>query len=388
MELMLNHVDSPYIRCIGILYLRYVSDPKELWDWLMPYLYDEEPVKIASRHSKEETVGDFVRGLLNDLDYYGTRLPRLPLGLEREIKVKLLQEEQIEQRALKNYKDKQRMEYFQKIGSNVKALYGDEENPTTWYDAVVDRVVRKDDETGYEYSRPRFLVTFPLYGNTEVVTLGEMDIPDKNDRMFDHRGSENRGTSSRPMSDGRYNNHKYEGNDVRDRDHGRDRSGRRRDNIGWNERGRSGLEDYHGGGRTSSERHTSSSRAYHTDWRNNRRSRSRSRDRSSPSRQYSTHSAATTNEKDLMEEVKRRERDKVATNGRTRPGVGTDFSSSQSHTDRRNYADKSRNYSTEVTNLKSEKKTEVFAQAPAKQSTKEDLAAIEEKKRKLLAKYG
>lgn len=194
MEQMLNHVDSPYIRCIGFLYLRYACDPKDIWDWFMPYLYDTEEIKVAegnyssnammrnhgsgrNGHNNTGTVGDFVRGLLEELDYYGTRLPRFPIGIEKDIKVKLLQEEQIEQRAVGHERDGKRMEYFQKVGSKVRAMYGDEENAVTWYDAVVDRVIWRDDETGEQYSRPKFVVTFPEYGNTETVSLGEMDVP-------------------------------------------------------------------------------------------------------------------------------------------------------------------------------------------------------------------
>lgn len=162
---MIEHVDSPYIRCIGFLYLRYACDPKELWDWFMPYLYDVEEVKVCEGNKRrgkgQDTVGDFVRSLLDDLEFYGTRLPRLPQGIEREIKMKLIQEEQIEGRAVSHEQNKSRMDYFQKVGNKVIAMYGDEENAVTWYDAVVDRVIWKDDETGFQFARPKFIVTFP-----------------------------------------------------------------------------------------------------------------------------------------------------------------------------------------------------------------------------------
>ena len=89
---MLDHVDSPYIRCIGFLYLRYASNPIFLWQRVQPYIYDEEKVRIEASFSKPEiSVGEYVRSLLTSMDYFGTILPRLPIGLEREIKVKLLQ---------------------------------------------------------------------------------------------------------------------------------------------------------------------------------------------------------------------------------------------------------------------------------------------------------
>lgn len=164
MENLIEHVDSPYIRCIGFLYLRYVCDPKELWDWFMPYLYDVEKVQVCEGNKRcgkgQGTVGDFVRSLLYDLEFFGTRLPRLPQGVEKEIKSKLMQEGEIENRAVGHEQDKRRMDYFQKVGNKVIAMYGDEENAVTWYDAVIDRVLWKDDETGYQFTRPKFIVTF------------------------------------------------------------------------------------------------------------------------------------------------------------------------------------------------------------------------------------
>ncbi|KAL3928286.1 MAG: hypothetical protein SGPRY_002451 [Prymnesium sp.] len=45
---MLDHPDSPYIRCLGFLYLRIaLSDGyKELWNWYSPYLDDPEEFNI------------------------------------------------------------------------------------------------------------------------------------------------------------------------------------------------------------------------------------------------------------------------------------------------------------------------------------------------------
>eukprot|EP00842_Homolaphlyctis_polyrhiza_P007065 jgi/Hompol1/948/HPOL_003324-RA len=48
MEGMLNHADSPFIRAIGFLYLRYVGQPSELWDWFSPYLDDEEEFNMRT----------------------------------------------------------------------------------------------------------------------------------------------------------------------------------------------------------------------------------------------------------------------------------------------------------------------------------------------------
>ena len=402
MEQMLNHVDSPYIRCIGFLYLRYVCDPKEIWNWFMPYLYDIEEVQITERPNfkrqksggKKSTVGDFVRLLLNDLEYYGTRLPRLPLNIERDIKVKLLEEEQIEHRAKDHESNTKRMEYFQKVGNRVTAMYGDEENEVTWYDAMIDRVIWKDDETGYQFTRPKFVVTFSEYGNTETVSLGEMDVLGGGGRKFG-------GNSYPGRAVGGDNNNRIHPNDTSSHyknDYDRSGGGATR-NDRWNnndhQQQRRGFnhhnEDKHNRGYQSHDHHdqySSSSRSGNHDYR--RRDRSRSRDRSDGG-------GGGIVKNNLLEEVKRREREKVSTNGRayaSRPATFKQSIESDRHrhshdvqdyypmhsTRGRNHHQQQQQQQEEITGTKSDDK--------AKKKTVEELAAIQEKKMKLMAKYG
>ena len=46
---MLKHRDSPYIRAVGFLYLRFVCEPKHLWTWLQPYISDSEQVTVEQK---------------------------------------------------------------------------------------------------------------------------------------------------------------------------------------------------------------------------------------------------------------------------------------------------------------------------------------------------
>lgn len=39
---LLTHCDSPYIRALGFMYIRYTQNPQNLLDWFDPYLEDEE----------------------------------------------------------------------------------------------------------------------------------------------------------------------------------------------------------------------------------------------------------------------------------------------------------------------------------------------------------
>jgi pre-mRNA-splicing factor 38B len=327
MQLLLDHSDSPYIRGIGFLYLRYAGDPTTVYDWIEPYLYDDEPIDVAANSNKNnnrrlrkepETIGDFVRKLFSERDFYGTMLPRLPIHIERDIQVKLLLAEKIQNRAKKHLSNSETMKYFQTLGSRVMALYGDEENPTTWYEGVIDRVVTRNEETGQPLKTPKFVVTFPEYGNTEVVTLGEMEMKgvplDPVGASIDH--SQDREEKS------------YKGGGSYDRDRGR----------GYGGRGR--YDDHH-------------------------------------------RSSGRSGKNDLYDEVLRREQASVTASGHhdkprkssTAP-VGRNIHQPKSQQQRETYS-----HSTE------ERTAPAAASAPKKRSA-DDIAAIQEKKRKLMAKYG
>mmetsp|Transcript_31088 Transcript_31088/g.65607 ORF Transcript_31088/g.65607 Transcript_31088/m.65607 type:complete len:393 (-) Transcript_31088:106-1284(-) len=392
MALMLDHVDSPYIRCIGFLYLRYAADPATLWYWFEPYLYDEESVQICQGKA-DTTVGKYAQMLLNDLEYYGTRLPRLPLTIERQFKVKLLQAERVEERAKQHSENKAAMEYFQKAGARIQALYGDDENPITWYDAVVDRVILRDQESGEMLLRPKFQVSFTKYGNTELVTLGEVDLPGSNDAK--PPAIERGGVS--------------EGYDRRsERDYPRDDRDRGRGYGRGEDRGRPGYDDYRGSSgdnRNDPKERDSRGRGYHDSRdrgyesgrrddrydsrdREHRHERSRSRDRGD------NLNDARREEQELMEEVLRRERDKTAAKGRAyaaRPATFKDSLGSSGMQSR--HLDRDANCRPRGNEGKpkverDDAKGSKPAAAPVVKKTAAEVAAIEEKKRKLRARYG
>ncbi|EOD30355.1 hypothetical protein EMIHUDRAFT_456617 [Emiliania huxleyi CCMP1516] len=79
---LLRHPDSPYIRAIGFLYLRLgLYDFKELWAWFQPYLGDDDQFFIDGTPATATTIGEF--------DFFGDRLPRLPVLVSRQIEDKL-----------------------------------------------------------------------------------------------------------------------------------------------------------------------------------------------------------------------------------------------------------------------------------------------------------
>ncbi|EGZ04580.1 hypothetical protein PHYSODRAFT_551733 [Phytophthora sojae] len=177
MQGLLRHTDSPYIRVVGFLYLRFTCDPEELWTWFEPYLEDPEEFNASANPSLKTTIGEWLISLLEENNYFGTILPRIPKKIEDGIKVKLLLLSRKKERAKENLAIVDRL----KPGTKIRAMYADEENEPAMYDAVIDKV-----EEGNQ-----FWVSFPAYGNTEKVSLGDIEF----DKGKQHRRRRNRSRS-------------------------------------------------------------------------------------------------------------------------------------------------------------------------------------------------
>eukprot|EP00232_Nephroselmis_pyriformis_P022253 CAMPEP_0182864264 /NCGR_PEP_ID=MMETSP0034_2-20130328/7082_1 /TAXON_ID=156128 /ORGANISM="Nephroselmis pyriformis, Strain CCMP717" /LENGTH=226 /DNA_ID=CAMNT_0024996517 /DNA_START=257 /DNA_END=934 /DNA_ORIENTATION=+ len=81
---LVNHNDSPYIRALGFLYLRYCCNPRNLLGWFLPFLKDSEEIAPA-QNGKTITVGVFCRDILLDMNYFETLFPRIPVNVMKEI---------------------------------------------------------------------------------------------------------------------------------------------------------------------------------------------------------------------------------------------------------------------------------------------------------------
>ncbi|KAI7869951.1 PRP38 family-domain-containing protein [Spinellus fusiger] len=89
-ENLIDHVDSPYIRAVGFLYLRYVCLPAQLWDWFQYYLEDEEEIDLTSGPKPQKsTIGKLIRMLIVEQKFQGTMLPRIPVPIARDLAQKL-----------------------------------------------------------------------------------------------------------------------------------------------------------------------------------------------------------------------------------------------------------------------------------------------------------
>ncbi|GFE53481.1 PRP38 family protein, putative [Babesia ovis] len=78
MESLIDCTKSPYARCCGFLYLRFVLPSDQLWDWFEPYLLDDETFVVSVNPSRKTTIGEFCERLLVEDKYFNTVLPRLP----------------------------------------------------------------------------------------------------------------------------------------------------------------------------------------------------------------------------------------------------------------------------------------------------------------------
>jgi pre-mRNA-splicing factor 38B len=181
----IQHEDSPYIRAIGFLYSRFAGIPAEIGPIIQPHLLDlENEIAIgpSGHRQKKLSMGEFLCKLFGgSTDYFGeTSLPRFPKHAEPTIAVLVLAAEKIMERAQRHVRNQYPRDRF-RIQANVRALYSDPDNPPAWYPAVIDRVIDHDPDTHKPLQYPRYVVTFPEYGNTETVTLGEIDLLESED---------------------------------------------------------------------------------------------------------------------------------------------------------------------------------------------------------------
>ncbi|OEH79547.1 prp38 family domain-containing protein [Cyclospora cayetanensis] len=79
MHTLLNNRDSPYVRCTGFLYLRYVHPPDQLWKWYEPYFLDDEQFTPGADPNRVVSMGEYIQSLLTEDKYFSTVLPRLPV---------------------------------------------------------------------------------------------------------------------------------------------------------------------------------------------------------------------------------------------------------------------------------------------------------------------
>jgi pre-mRNA-splicing factor 38B len=170
LQAMLRKTGQPYVRALGFLYLRLVTEPKALWDWMEAFVDDPEMFAPSSNPDATMPMGDFVQKILKDMHFYDTVLPRIPVPIERKMKALMILFEDEQKRATSNL----RAMHLLAPGASVHAIYKDEDNDPAFYEATVVEVLPPAEEG----RKPQVVVTFNEYGNTETVALGKVMLPE------------------------------------------------------------------------------------------------------------------------------------------------------------------------------------------------------------------
>lgn len=86
---LIKHGDSPYIRALGFMYIRYTQPPSDLWDWYEPYLEDDEELDVKAGGGQVMTIGELLRHFLSKLEWFSTLFPRIPVPTQKDLESKL-----------------------------------------------------------------------------------------------------------------------------------------------------------------------------------------------------------------------------------------------------------------------------------------------------------
>jgi len=84
-----THTDSPYIRALGFMYIRYTQPPNELFEWFEEYLDDTETLDVKAGSGGIMSIGQMLRQWLVRIEWYDTLFPRIPVPTQKDIMEKL-----------------------------------------------------------------------------------------------------------------------------------------------------------------------------------------------------------------------------------------------------------------------------------------------------------
>ncbi|XP_065201026.1 pre-mRNA-splicing factor 38B-like [Planococcus citri] len=86
---LITHPDSPYIRVLGFMYIRYTQPPADLWDWYEPYLDDAEELDVKAGGGQIMTIGNILKNFLCKLEWFSTLFPRIPVPIQQKLERKM-----------------------------------------------------------------------------------------------------------------------------------------------------------------------------------------------------------------------------------------------------------------------------------------------------------
>lgn len=179
--LLIDNREYAVVRCVGFVYLRFVTPPTELQDALEEYLLDDmELVYSQDGADVTTTIGEYVESLLTQDKYFDTPLPRLPVKVRQTI----------EERVAPMWQHRKRM------AANREALTQDTVENTsvevcmdgTWLKGTAKELVRNIPS--------RVKVKVRLEGGADVkVHLGKVVLIDASDDEREEKGRRSRSRS-------------------------------------------------------------------------------------------------------------------------------------------------------------------------------------------------
>lgn len=199
-EELLNHPDSPYIRALGMLYVRFGADAASLWKLLGPYCDDNQVFKPQGNEETTCTIGEFAQRLLTQTEpFFETPLPRVPKQLELRLLRHLQLSEEMVARARRNTrffgteKLRKGATGFLCCAQNFFAVDDDKPLTLVWRtDGVIESVLdpRRDRGANTQHAAyPTFQVRFQQDDSNALAKLGMIEFPPENDDDWKERES-------------------------------------------------------------------------------------------------------------------------------------------------------------------------------------------------------
>ena len=203
---LLNHVDSPYIRAMGFMFIRYCQHPSNFWEWFEPYLEDDEEIDPKAGGGCTMTIGQMVRSFLLKPDWYGTLFPRIPVPIFKEIEVSLKACNLNDDRKIYADEEEYQPELEEEKINNDDSSFGEAEKYAQ----------QKRDERKYsDMERPKH-------------KSSERERHSSSDKEYRHQSDKEQHSSKdlhdKHRSHGKYNNDDYNKRDSRNSPKSRDRS--------------------------------------------------------------------------------------------------------------------------------------------------------------------
>ena len=202
------------------MYLRFLGDPNFLWEYLSPFLNDNNLFFPKVDKKNKISVSEYVQQLFTNEKHYGTRLPRIPVKIERDIKIKLICYKEMEER------EKENMKIIDKfnLGDYVK-IYSENNE-------IEEGIIKSIKQDGMKYS-----YEIDVNGKNKFVSLGSIEYIDKkNNKKEEFEEGEiieenNERSSSKDSNSYYYYHHKYKHNyNNHSRSRSREKSNKRINN--------------------------------------------------------------------------------------------------------------------------------------------------------------